>query len=98
MHSIIVKVTAFTAIICFALTASAQNDSLYAKRLQEVDSTLAIRYTSEAGRYIADFISNPSGTSAALGRFQHFKPSLDSILKLYAIPLEMGFYVLGVSG
>lgn len=97
MHSTIVKAAAFVAIICFAFAASAQNDSVYAKRLAEINSPIAIKYTSEAGRYIADFISNPSNTSAALGRYQHYKPSLDSILKLYTVPAELGFYVLGVS-
>lgn len=98
MHSIIVKITVFAAIICPTLAATAQNDSIYAKRLQQIASPVPIKYTSEAGKYIADFIGNPSGTSAALGRFQHYKPTLDSILSRYGIPVELGFYVLGASG
>lgn len=56
-----------------------------------------VKYHPQAGYYINNFVNVPAASSAALGRFEHYKPLLDSILTAHGVPTELGIMVLGNS-
>lgn len=73
------------------------NDSLYAQRLRKIDS-MGIGYHPWAADFIADYLHSPKETAEALGRYQHYKPYIDSVLKTYGLPSQVGILMLALSG
>lgn len=92
--------TFFTLLFLFTATQTllaANNDSLYAKRLKKVDS-LGMGYNKLAGEIIAEYIANPKATAEALARYEYYKPFLDSVMRAYNIPTQVGLLVMAASG
>ncbi len=92
--------TFFTLLLLFCVVQTAfaiNNDSLYAKRLKKVDS-LNMGYHPFVSEIIAEYLSDPKATAEALGRYQYYKPFLDSVMRSYNIPTQVGLYALAASG
>lgn len=94
------RYTFFVLVFLFGATQAvfaSNNDSLYSKRLKKVDS-LNMGYHPFASDIIADYLNDPKATAEALGRYQYYKPFLDSVMRSFDIPAQVGLYALAASG
>lgn len=75
------------------------NDSLYAKRLNSLSQLKSINifFDAKASDYITNIIRNPHTAAEALGRYEYYKPYIDSVLDTYGVPRELGLMLLGNS-
>jgi membrane-bound lytic murein transglycosylase D len=90
----------FLLLLPAALSAGTKfNDSLYAKRLNNLPQLAGtnIVFNAKASDYITEFIRSPYTAAEALGRYEFYKPYIDSVLDAYQVPRVLGLMMLGNS-